>query len=145
MKIVLIVAFLMILAGILFPLGAWFVDKVKISEVTDNLAAICAAQEAYKAEHRTYHPCKASPANGGTDGIPDPWVDEGTPGTDAFVDIGFRPEGPVRYRYAMIRATKITFTVTARSDLDADGEPAFFVVSKGYPGYPKPFRYGDRW
>ena len=97
-----IIAALMILVGIAFPLFMWYSSRARIAEPMKHLAAICKAQEAYRMQHKTYHPCKESPANGGTDDIPDPWVDEGTPGVDAFADIGFRPEGPVRYKYAVI-------------------------------------------
>ncbi|MFC1716544.1 type IV pilin protein [Candidatus Poribacteria bacterium] len=145
MKIIVIVAILMILSGILVPLYAWFADRAKISEVTENLAAICEAQVSYRAEHGTYHPCKESPANGGTDNIPDPWVDEGTPDTDAFADIGFRPEGPVRYKYNVTNVTETAFTAIATGDLDEDGKPARFIVYKLHPRYPEPIRTGDRW
>ncbi len=144
-KIILIVAILMILTGFLAPLYAWFIDRAQISEVTRNLAAICEAQEAYRKMHDTYHLCKESPANGGTDKIPDPWVDEGTPGVDAFADIGFKPEGPVRYKYAVINVTRTVFVAIAIGDLDADGNPARFIVSSTSRDYPKAVRRGDRW
>ena len=145
MKIVVIVAILMILLGTLVPLYAWLADRAKISEVKENLAIICEAQVSYRAKHGTYHPCKESPANGGTDNIPDPWVDEGTPGTDAFADIGFAPKGPVRYKYSVVRVSQRTFTAVATGDLDEDGKLARFMVYKLHPKYPEPRRFGDRW
>lgn len=144
-NIVLFVAIGMILVGILFPLFMWMLGGNDISEPMRNLAAICEAQEAYKAKHQTYYECKESPANGGTDNILDPWVDEGTPGKDAFADIGFVPEGPVRYKYAVTNATERSFVAIAIGDLDGDGEPSSLVVSRDNPRYPKPQRMGDRW
>ena len=58
MKIIVIVAALMILTGTLIPLSAWLIDRAKISEIKENLAAICEAQEAYRRANDTYHLCK---------------------------------------------------------------------------------------
>ena len=144
-SIVLIVAIGMIIIGALVPVILWQIAKTKISEPMKNLAAICKAQEAYKAKNNTYHLCKESPANGGTDDKPDPWVDEGTPGVDAFADIGFKPEGPVRYRYSVTKAAENSFTVTATGDLDEDGETSMLIVIYPHRRYPEPMRSGDRW
>ena len=138
---------LMFLVGLLIPLVMRIRASEEVSEAVDNLIAICEAQEAYRAKYRTYYSCKESPANGGRDKIPDSWVDEGTPGTNAFADIGFVPDKPVRYRYAVRNATETNFTATAIGDLDEDGKLSRFVVSKAYRNYPEPVRdkRGDRW
>ena len=135
----------MFAAGILIPLLMRLRASAEVSEAVENLAAICEAQEAYKARYKTYYECKESPANGGTDKTPDPWVDEGTPGIDAFADIGFRPKGPVRYKYAVRSATETNFVATATGDLDENGKRSTLVVIRQSRQYPKPARHGDRW
>ena len=134
----------MFVAGTLIPVLMRIRSSSEVSEALENLAAICEAQEAYRAEHKTFHTCKASPANGGTDKIPDPWVDEGTPGTDAFADIGFKPKGPVMYKYE-VKGTEMNFIATARGDLDENGKQSVIMVVKQSRQYPEPTRRGDRW
>ena len=143
--IVLGVTILIFLAGILIPAFMRIRASATVSEALINLRAICEAQEAYKAEHKTYHLCKESPANGGTDKMPDPWVDEGIPGTNAFADIGFKPENPVRYRYSVESATEMSFIATATGDLDENGKASILIVNKDSWNYPEPTRTGDRW
>ena len=145
LKVILGITILMFLVGLLIPLVMRIRASEEVSEAVDNLIAICKAQEAYRADYGTYHSCKESPANGGTDKIPDPWVDAGTPGTDAFADIGFVPDKPVRYKYVVKSATETNFIATATGDLDEDGKESRLVVSRGFRGYPEPVRTEDRW
>ena len=145
LKVILGIIILIFLTGLFIPLLMRIRAKAEVSEAVNNLIAICKAQDAYKAKNSTYHSCKESPANGGRDKIPDPWVDEGTPGTDAFADIGFAPDKPVRYRYAVRNATDTNFIAIATGDLDEDGEPSVIYVSRAFRNYPEPTRTGDRW
>ena len=145
LKVILGIVILIFLTGLSIPLVMRIRASAEVSEAVDNLIAICKAQEAYKAKNRVYHLCEESPANSGTDKIPDPWVDEGTPGIDAFADIGFAPDKPVRYRYAVRSATETNFIAMAIGDLDEDGEPSVLYVSRAFRNYPEPTRTGDRW
>ena len=144
-NIVLGMVILIFLAGFLIPLVMRIRASEEVSEAVNNLIAICKAEEAYRAKHGTYYSCTTSPENGGNDKMPVPWVDEGILGTNAFADIGFAPDKPVRYKYAVTYATETNFIATAIGDLDEDGEKSLLVVSKSHRNYPEPDRRGDRW
>ncbi len=137
-ELMIVVAIMAILAAIAIPSFMKFSIKSKTSEATSNLAGIRTCQESYKAENDVYYNCAASPAGGGTDSVPDVWVDAGIVGTDAFSDVGFAPDGNVRYIYQVQGAGAVGFISTAISDLDDDGITAAYVVDKGAATYPKP-------
>jgi len=98
-------------------------------EAIDNLAAIAAAQETYKAANKKYLAAKASPAEGGTDGKPDAWIDSG-----GFTEIGFTPSADVRYKYEVIVGKNgNSFKATASGDLDENGIGVVFTITNDNP------------
>lgn len=104
-------------------------------EAIDNLTAIYAAEESYKAKQQAakkkvlYLACKPSPAEGGSDLTADSWVDAG-----GFSQLGFKPEVPVLYQYAVVvdKAGK-SYKATATGDLDEDGTKAVFTITSDNP------------
>ena len=127
-ELMIVVAIVAILAAIAIPSYLRFQSKAKTAEATNNLGAIRAAEETYRAENDEYWPCAASPAAGGNDATPDPWVDAG-----GFTDIGFVPDGDVRYQYEVLNVTATTYVAEARSDLDANGTQAVYQVTENQP------------
>ncbi len=136
-ELMIVVAIMAILLTIAIPNYMNFVMKVKESEAIGNLSGIRIGEYSYKAEDGRYHTCKDSPAM--TNGArPVPWVDMGTPGKDAFVDIGFEPDGNVRYRYGVrVGKDRNHFNATARGDLDEDGKHETFRLDTRAADYPK--------
>jgi prepilin-type N-terminal cleavage/methylation domain-containing protein len=127
-ELMIVVAIVAILAAIAIPSYLRFQSKAKTAEATNNLGAIRAAEETYRAENDTYLACTASPAGGGTDAVADAWADAG-----GFTAIGFVPDGDVRYQYAVAVPTATTYTATATGDLDADGTQAVYTVTESQP------------
>jgi len=120
------------IANVVIPSYHRFQLKVKTSEATNNLGAIRAAQETYRAENGTYLACTPSPSNGGTDATPDPWVDAG----GEFTEIGFVPDGDVRYQYQVIagpRGITTSYIITATGDLDDDDIDSVYTVTESQP------------
>ena len=103
--------------------------KATSAEVSSMLMGIRTLQTAYKIENGVYMECWPSPPGGGTDAVPDVWVDAG-----GFEDIGFRPTGSVRYQYAVtVSADGESYEITATGDLDKNGVKAVHTVTSSNP------------
>lgn len=99
-----------------FPLRS-AVLKAAATEISSTFRTIRTYQTTYKIENGVYRECYPSPPNGGTDAVADVWVDAG-----GFEDIGFRPEGSVRYQYAVaVSDDGKSYIITATGDLDGNG------------------------
>jgi len=130
-ELMIVVAIVAILAAIAIPSYLRFQSKAKTAEATNNLGAIRAAEETYRAENDSYMVCVASPVGGGTDAVADAWADAG-----GFTDIGFVPDGDVRYLYAVGAGgagIATTYTATATGDLDTDTVAAVYTVTESQP------------
>jgi hypothetical protein len=60
-----------------------------------------------------------------------------------FELIGFAPDGPTRYQYAVGGSGVTTFVATATGNLDDDATPCVFTVDKSVATYPKAIKSGD--
>ncbi len=152
-ELMIVVAIIAILAAIAIPAFMQFAIKAKTSEATGNLNAIRTCEEAYRAENDVYIiAIVATPSNGGTDATPDSWTGGTADSIADFTQMGFAPDGDVRYQYEVqIGTTTLTqpltlatnecigaFEVTATGDIDEDTTAGTFVVDNGAAGYPKP-------
>lgn len=152
-ELMIVVAIMAILAAIAIPSFMKFSQRAKTAEATQNLAAIRSCLESYRAENDRYLPSPAvaiadtpGARTGPGAATPIPWPDP-APGWD---DIGFAPDGNVRYSYAVAGGNggagdiTNTFMVTASGDIDEDGRAATYTVdteavdAAGAPTYPKP-------
>lgn len=137
-ELMIVVAIIAILAAIAIPNYLRFAMKSKTAEATTNLGAIRTCEEAYYAEEDTYIDCAPNPAGGGDDSTPDPW-DLPAAGFD---NIGFEPEGDVRYMYevetpsVLALTVDTTFTATATGNLDEKDDLAVYSVDTE-DRYPK--------
>jgi hypothetical protein len=121
----------------LIPLTA--PGRPRRGEASSNLAAIRTRQEKYFSRHGVYLECKPSPPDGGTDSTKDEWMDAG-----GFAEIGFEPDGPVRYQYTVtVSDDGKSFVATAAGDVDEDGEQAVFSIDTKAASYPKVEKSGD--
>ena len=103
--------------------------KAATAEVSSMLLQIRTCQTAYKVGKGVYRECYPSPPGGGTDDVPDAWVDAG-----GFEDIGFRPGGSVRHQYAVtVSDDGRSFRITATGDLDKNGIKAIYTVTSSNP------------
>ncbi len=99
------------------------------SEASAMLFRILKRQNIYKAKNGVYLECLPSPPDGGTDAIPDVWVDAG-----GFEEIRFRPGGTVSHQYAVtVSKDGQSCTVTAVSDLDKNGISAVYTITDSDP------------
>ena len=99
------------------------------TEVSSMISIIRTCQTTYRAERGVYRECLPSPPGGGTDVVPDVWVDAG-----GFEDIGFRPSGRVRYQYAVtVSADGNSYEITATGDLDENGVKAVHTATNSNP------------
>ncbi len=140
-ELMIVVAIITILAAIAITKLQHFYLTSKMSEATRNLATVRTAQLAYKAENDVFMECGPSPPDpAGTDGRTYTWVE--TPngsGENGFKEIGFEPDGVVRYQYE-VSVAKDQFMATAIADLDDDGVPCTFTLDNKALGYSKPVR-----
>ena len=143
-ELMIVVAIIAILAAIAIPNYLRYAMKSKTAEATTNLGAIRTGEEAYYAENDLYRDCDPTPADFTADSTPDDWMlgyvqADGTDGVDDFADIGFEPDGWVRYRYTAVAApgTPDNFSATATSDLDEDGIPAIYTINTADPSFPR--------
>lgn len=82
-----------------------------------------------EAEPSLYVECQSSPPTGGADDKPDEWTDAG-----GFQDIGFEPNTPVRYQYAVaVGSSGDTFEATAIGDMDGNGVMVTYTITDGSP------------
>ena len=95
------------------------------SEASSMLFRIRSRQLVYKARNGVYLECLPSPPDGGTDAIPDVWVDAG-----GFEEIRFRPGGTVSHQYAVtVSKDGQSCKLTAVSDLDKNGVKAIYTMT----------------
>lgn len=150
-ELMIVVAIIAILAAIAIPAFMKFAMKSKTSEATANLNAIRTCQEAYRAEDDVYAVCILSPRDTPT-ADPAVWIDNGDdpdPSADPpvvgtnFGNIGFEPDGDVRYTYEVTVPSANVFIAVATGDLDGNSLPAIFTLEKGATGYPRPVKSGD--
>ena len=107
--------------------------KAASAEVSSLLPTIRTLQTVYKVENGVYMECRPSPPDGGTDAIPDAWVDAG-----GFEDIGFRPSGSVRYQYEVtVSADGNSCEIVAKGDLDKNGVKATYTITGSNPRQKK--------
>ena len=118
--------------------------RAKSAEALINLSNIQKCQDAYRAENDTYLACAKNPAAWTPDmgSMPLPW----DAGIREWDNIGFEPEGKIRYQYVVTGAGPV-FTAKANGNLDSDAEVCVFTVSNdaiNQPDeaaiYPKPTR-----
>jgi len=99
------------------------------AELSSMLRFIRMSQTTYKVETGKYMECMPSPPDGGTDAAPDVWVDAG-----GFGDMGFRPDGLVRYQYAVtVSEDGKSYKITATGDLDANGTKVVHTTTDNNP------------
>lgn len=95
------------------------------SEASAMLLRIMKRQNIYKAKNGVYLKCLPSPPDGGTDAIPDVWVDAG-----GFEEILFRAGGTVSHQYSVtVSEDGQSCTITAVSDLDKNGVKAVYTIT----------------
>jgi Tfp pilus assembly protein PilE len=122
-EVAVIVAIIIILVGIAVPSYVRLQQRTKFSEARTNLGIIKAAEEGYRAEHDVYYDCAKSPrADAALNNLTSVWTDLGTAGVNAFSDIGYAPQEPVRFNYEVVSASGVAFTANANCDLDDDGQ-----------------------
>jgi len=137
-ELMIVVAIIAILAAIAIPNYLRYAMKSKTAEATTNLGAIRTGETAYYAENDKYKTCDATPTGGGLSVTPVEWL--GDPGVAEFADIGFEPDGWVRYLYqadAVPTTTPDSFTATATGDLDEKLPRAVYKIDSADPSYPK--------
>jgi type IV pilus assembly protein PilA len=131
-ELMIVVAIVGILAAIAIPSFMRFQLKAKAGEAKTNLAAIRTAEESYQAEHGDYVAQAAQvPAS-----APAPqklaWPASAAGG---FGEMGWAPEGPVYYRYAVqASAGGAQFTAEAIADIDGNGVRSEWAYVKPLPG-----------
>ena len=120
-ELMIAVVLISILVTIAVPNYQKFQFKAKVSEAKHNLGAIRKCLEVYYLEKGSYIICALHPAV-----VPSAnkvlWEDTVVP--QAWIDIGFKPMGQIRYSYevqAGDAGITSSYIATARGDLDGDG------------------------
>ena len=127
-ELMIVVAIVAILAAIAVPSYMRFQSKAKTAEATNNLAVIRAGEETYRAENDVYKDCAATPA-AVPSGTSAAWAGGGIAD---FAQIGFVPDGDVRYQYT-VTVAGLTYTATAEGDVDGDGSNAIYQLTSADP------------
>ena len=152
-ELMIVVAIMAILAAIAIPSFMRFSMRAKTAEATQNLGAIRTCEESYRAENDVYYLCAVTPVPGGNDSQPDAWA---AGGIADFTQIGFAPDGNVRYSYQIVMGTGGAaapgggandvigaFSAIATGDIDEDAAAATFTLDSGVATYPKAIKAGD--
>jgi len=135
-ELMIVVAIMAILAAIAIPSFIRFQMRAKSSESSNNLGAIRTCEVSYEAENDVYVACARATAAAVTSARR-AWVPAGAGEID-FENIGFEPEGPVRYKYAVDSTDGSYFLSTATGDLDDDGKFVVYSMNTDHPLiYPK--------
>jgi len=145
-ELMIVVAIMAILAAIAIPSFMRFSMRAKTAEATANLAAIRTSEESYRAENDEYMPAGPTPAVLTGPGASTPRAWTGVAG-DGWDDIGFEPDGNVRYSYLVAPGTggvlsatggiNGPFMASATGDLDENNTAAVYTIDKGVGTYPK--------
>ena len=124
-----------------------FQMRAKSAEALVNLSNMQKCQDSYRAENDTYTSCPKNPAawTPATGSTPIDW----DVGIQEWDQIGFAPDGRVRYQYIITSAATV-FTAQASGNLDSDADVCVFTISNdgvNHPNeaaiYPKPTRVPD--
>ena len=134
-ELMIVVAIMAILAAIAIPSFIRFQMRAKSSESSNNLGAVRTCEVSYEAENDAYIACAAAPAAAPNGDNRMPWLPAGG-GEIAFENIGFEPEGPVRYRYVVLSDGSY-FMAVAVGDLDNDGGDCVYSMDNRSANYPK--------
>jgi type IV pilus assembly protein PilA len=130
-ELMIVVAIIGILAAIAIPNFLQFQLRSKTGEGATNLAAIRTAEESYNAEFDTYLAAALLPrSNGALNAQNFPWP-ASAPGFD---QLGWGPEGDVRFNYVVGMPSGTSYLATASSDLDGDGTLRVLDVAKDTTG-----------
>ncbi len=127
-ELMITVAIVAILASIAMPKYQLFQAKAKTAEATNNLAAIRALEETYRAEYDAYLSCASTPTAVPV-GVTAAWTGGGA---SDFRKLGFLPDGEVRYQYK-VTTSGFNYTATAVGDVDADGVQATYTLTNAIP------------
>jgi type IV pilus assembly protein PilA len=118
-ELMLVVAIIGILASVAVPTFISYQLRSKSAEASTNIGAIQRSLEAYYAEYNIYMSAMP-PTPNAVGSTTRPW---GLAASDShgFNKIGFVPEGKVFFQYGVTSDGGTSYTIGARSDLDADG------------------------
>ena len=123
-ELMIVVAIIGILAAIAIPNFVAMQLKAKRSEVPGNVDGIKTAEMSYDAAFDGYLTLSAAPTTNSDPGkAPVAW-DGGT----TWLSVGWKPDGNVRGYYSAVSGTT-DFTVGAVSDVDNDGNNAFYTAT----------------
>jgi type IV pilus assembly protein PilA len=127
-ELMIVVAIIGILAAIAIPNFVMFQLRSKTSEAKTNIAGIRTAEEGYYSEFGTYVGAAMTPtlAPGPNKNV---WAGAGLA---AFDQIGFRPEGPVHFVYA-VNGVANAFSIAAIGNLDGDPTPSQYAYFRNLP------------
>jgi len=130
-ELMLVVGLIGVLATIAIPTMLGFKLRSKLAEGKTNLAGIYKAQETYFSEFGVYVSASPTPPTD-ANSQRQPWgLSPGT--THGFNQVGYAAEGQVYFQYAAATDGGSALTLSARSDLDGDGNFSTW-------GYVKPQR-----
>lgn len=129
-ELMVVVALISILVTIAVPNYQRFQLRAKVSEAKHNLGAIRECLETYEMENNSYIVCPLHPAT-----VPSSsrvlWEDTAVP--QAWIDIGFKPVGLIRYSYEVQAGTSgitSSYVIIARGDLDGDGTESMIQIDQ---------------
>ncbi|MBI5544276.1 MAG: hypothetical protein HY901_10330 [Deltaproteobacteria bacterium] len=117
-----------ILEAIAIPNFINYQHRAKASEARINLMAIKTVQMMHFAENEAFMPAGPVPAT-----VPGRMGAEFTP-DDGFAQIGWKPEGKVRYQYEVRVTGPRSAVAYARGDLDEDGQRSEYKLEIGPEG-----------
>jgi len=131
-ELMIAVAIVGILAAVAIPTFMRFQMKAKAGEAKTNLSAIRTAEESYRAEHGNYLAQAAQVPASALSTERTAWPAS----AGGFEEIGWAPEGPVYYRYAVQAPSSGApqFTAEAIADIDGNGVPSEWAFVKPVPG-----------
>jgi len=134
-ELLVVVSIIGILATISIANYRKFTLRAKTTEAKNNIGAIRVLEESYFALHDQFLPCGPSTLNDGEEVGSEPkkygpGPDNNGNGIPDFTEIGFQPMGTqVYYKYQVVtNETGMQMCIDAKSDLDGDGEFAFYTM-----------------
>jgi len=129
-ELVIVVGLIGALSAIAIPNFLNYQARSRRSEAWVNVNAIARAEKSFFAERNTYHDSTAPwpdyTLNGGLGTTTQQWDDDSQ---DHFADLGWKPEGRVRYSYEAnttlnCDGCELCFTATGYGDVDGEGFPS---------------------